>query len=175
LSASGRYDLTKIIRHNFVPSPSIMFRNGIQRKLPAWYLDFAYMTDWPVLVMAALSGDILLLDRVMADYTLTPDSAFASKGPLYQDEMDAKFYELIESVLPSRWHRLARSEKGKRYESIAYLLRKQGDFTASRRAAIKAFRSPSIVDNGVSKTKALVAAVVREMEWRLRRGQTASR
>jgi hypothetical protein len=88
--------------------------------------------------------------------------------------MDAKFYELIEGVLPSKWQRFARSEKGKRYEWISYLLRKQGDFTASRLAAVKGFRSPSIVDNCGSKTLALVAAVVRETEWRLRRGQTAS-
>jgi len=172
--AAGRYGLPDILRTNFVPSPSIMFRNGIQRDLPAWYLDFAYMTDWPVLVTAALSGDILLLDRVMADYTLTPGSSFAGKGLLYRDEMDAKFYELIESALPSRWHRLARAEKGKRYESIAYLLRKQGDFAASRQAAFKAIRSPLIMDNCGSKTKAVVAAVVREMQWRLKGRRTAS-
>jgi len=173
-SAPGRYGLAEIIRSNFVPSPSIMFRNGIQRALPAWYLDFAFMTDWPVLVMAALSGDILLLDRVMADYTLTPGSSFASKGTLYQYEMDAKFYELIEGVLPSRWHRFVRAEKGKRYESIAYLLRKQGEFTASRRAAIKAFSSPSILDNCRGKTTALIASVLRETEWRLGVGRAAS-
>jgi glycosyltransferase involved in cell wall biosynthesis len=171
--APGRYGLSEIIRSNFVPSPSIMFRNGIQRELPAWYLDFAYMTDWPVLVVAALSGDILLLDRVMADYTLTPDSSFAGKGLLYQYEMDAKFYELIEGVLPSKWHRLARAEKGKRYEWVAYLRRKQGDFTASRQAAVKGFRSPYIMDNCGSKTKSLIAAFVRETEWRFRRGRTS--
>jgi len=173
-SVAGRYGLSEIIRDNFVPSPSIMFRNGIQRELPAWYLDFAYMTDWPVLVTAALSGDILLLDRVMADYTLTTDSSFASKGLLYQHEMDAKFYELIESVLPSKWHRFARAEKGKRYESTAYLLRKQGDFIASRKAAIKAFSSPHLTDNWGSKTKGLVAAVVREAQWRFRGSGAAS-
>ena len=173
-SAPGRYGLRELLRDNFVPSPSIMFRNGIQRDLPAWYLDFAYMTDWPVLVTAALSGDILLLDRVMADYTLTPSSSFTGKGPIYQYEMDAKFYSLIESVVPSKWHRLTRAEKGKRYEAISYLLRKQGNFTASRQAAIKAFRAPSIMDNCGGKMKTLVAAVVREMEWRLRGGRTAS-
>jgi glycosyltransferase involved in cell wall biosynthesis len=171
--APGRYGLSEILRNNFVPSPSIMFRNGIQRELPAWYLDFAYMTDWPVLVVAALSGDILLLDRVMADYTLTPGSSFTGKGLLYEYEMDAKFYELIEGVVPSKWHRLARSEKGKRYEWVAYFRRKQGDFTASRQAAIKGFRSPFILDNCRSKTKSLIAAFVREMEWRFRRGRTA--
>jgi hypothetical protein len=51
------------------------------------------------------------------------------------------------------------------------VLRKQGEFTASREAAFKAFRSPSFMDNIGSKTKALLIAIVREMEWRLRREQ----
>jgi hypothetical protein len=82
--------------------------------------------------------------------------------------MDAQFYEQIESILPSKWHRLARAEKGKRYESIAYLLRKQGDFAASRDAAFKSFLSPFLMDNVGSKTKALLASLVREAEWRLK-------
>ena len=82
-------------------------------------------------------------------------------------ETDARFYDYIESILPSKWHRLVRAEKGKRYELMAYVLRAQGDFIASRRAALKAFRSPSFVDNAGSKTMALLAAIVREVGWRL--------
>jgi hypothetical protein len=87
--------------------------------------------------------------------------------------MDAEFYEHIESILPARWHRLARTEKGKRYESMAYLLRKQGDYAASRKAAVKAFRAPAPMDNLGSKTKALLAAVIREAERKLRGGVAA--
>lgn len=163
---SGRYGLEEILLHNFLPSPSVVFRNGIHRSLPQWYFDLAPTTDWPIYVLAALSGDIVLLDRIMADYTLTPGSAIMSKGNLYWYKTDARFYEYIEEILPPRWHRIVRAEKGKRYESMAYLLRKQGDFIASREAALKAFRSPSLIDNCGSKTKALLAAFVREMEWR---------
>ncbi|MGP8261125.1 MAG: glycosyltransferase [Acidobacteriaceae bacterium] len=165
----GRYGLEEILRHDIVPSLSVVFRNGLHRELPAWYFDLAPTTDWPLWVLAALRGEILLLDRVMADYRLTPGSSMMSKGEMVWYRMDARFYEHIESILPARWHRLARAEKGKRYESMAYLLRKQGEFTASRVAALKAFRSPSMMDNVGSKTKALLAAVVRESQWRLRR------
>jgi glycosyltransferase involved in cell wall biosynthesis len=172
--APGRYGLNEIIRHSFMATPSIMFRNGIHRDLPAWYFDFPNMTDWPILVIAALTGDIVLLDRTMADYMLTPGSAFESKGSLYWNEMNARFYELIESVLPAKWHRLVRAEKGKRYEDLAYLLRKQGSFTESRLAAVKAFRSPVLLDNIGSKTWAVLAAIVREAEWKIRGGKTRS-
>jgi glycosyltransferase involved in cell wall biosynthesis len=166
--SAGRYGLSDIIHHNFISTPSVMFRNGIHRDLPQWYFDLAPLTDWPIWVLAALSGDILLLDRVMGDYVLTPDSSHSSKSALFKFSTDVRFYEHIESILPSKWHRLVRAEKGQRYESIAYWVRRQGDYTASRKAAIKAFCSPCLIDRVGSKTKSLVAAVVREAEWRLK-------
>jgi hypothetical protein len=172
--SAGRYGIEEILRHNFVASPSAVFRNGIHRDLPPWYFDLAPITDWPIWVLAALSGDIVLLDRVMADYQHTPGSSYLGNGPLFWLQKDARFYEYIESILPSKWHRLAHAEKGKRYESLAYQLRKQEDFTGSRRAAIKAFCSPHPLDRVGSKTKSLVAAVVREAEWRLKGAQSPS-
>ena len=164
----GRYGLEEILRHNFVPSPSVVFRNGLHRDLPAWYFDLAPTTDWPLWVLAASSGEIVLLDRVMADYMLTPGSSLTSKGDLAWYRADARFYEHIESIVPARWHRLVRAEKGKRYESMAYLLRKQGEYTASRVASLKAFRAPDLLDNLGSKTKALLASIAREAQWRIR-------
>jgi len=172
--APGRYGLKEIIHHNFLPSVSVMFRNGIHRALPTWYFDLAPTTDWPIFVLAALSGDIVLLDRVMADYMLAPGSSLMSKGSLFWYVTDARFYEKVQSILPSRWQRVARAEKGKRYESMAYQLRKQGDFVASREAAFKAFCSPSLMDNSRSKAKSLLAAVIREAQWRLRGKPTAN-
>ena len=164
----GRYGLEEILRHNFIPTSSVIFRNGIQRKLPAWFFDFESLSDWPIWVLAALEGDVVLLDSVMADYVLAPGSSMTSRGELFWRRMDAEFYEKIESVLPNKWHRLVRAEKGKRYESMAYLLRKQGEFKASRVAAMKAFGAPALRDNVGSKTKALLAATLREMQWRMR-------
>lgn len=170
----GRYGLADIVHHNFVPSPSIMFRNGIHRELPEWFFDLTGMADWPLLVLAGGSGDIVLLDRVMADYTLAPGSSMTSKGSLYWYAMDVEFYEHMESILPRECHRFARAGKGKRYESISYLLGKQGNFAASREAALKAFRSPALLDNLGSKTRTLLAAVVRETESKLRRSRAVT-
>jgi glycosyltransferase involved in cell wall biosynthesis len=170
---AGRQGLEEILRSCFIPTPSAMFRNGIHRDLPPWYFDLAPITDWPIWVLAALTGKVVLLDRVMADYVRTPGSAGTSKGGIFWYGMDAKFYEKIESILPAKWHRLVGIEKGKRYELLAYWVRQQGDFTASRQAAFKAFCAPFLMDRLGSKTRALLAAVGRETEWRLRRKPTA--
>lgn len=168
--APGRYGLDEIIRHNFLPTPSVIFRNGIQRELRPWYFDLKSLSDWPIWVLAAQSGDIVLLDSIMSDYVLSPGSSMTSQGKLFWYKMDADFYEQIESILPSNRHRLARAEKGRRYETMAYLLRKDGDFDASCSAAFKAFLSPALMDNLDSKIRALVAALARRMESKFRRG-----
>jgi glycosyltransferase involved in cell wall biosynthesis len=164
----GRHGMADILRRNFLPSPSVVFRNGLHHNLPQWYFDVSPLTDWPLYVVAAKSGDILMLDHIMADYTLSPKSAFWAKGDLFWHKMDADFYERVESIAEPEFHRIIREEKGRRYEAIAYLLRKQGDFTGSRQAALKAFNSPAALDNLESKTKALLASIAREAQWRLR-------
>jgi glycosyltransferase involved in cell wall biosynthesis len=167
--APGRYGISEMIRGNFLPSPSVMFRNGVQRDLPQWYFDLAPITDWPIWILAARSGDILMIDRVMADYQLTPNSSFTGQSQLKCTTADVRFYEQVESILPAEFHRIARSEKGKRYETLAYLLRKQGEFDASLEAAVKAFSSPFLQDNCGSKAKSLIASLVRKVEWSIRK------
>lgn len=164
----GRHGMESILRSNFLPSPSVVFRNGIHHKLPQWYFDVAPLTDWPLYVVAANHGDIFMVDEVMADYTLSPKSALWAQGDLFWHKLNADFYERVESIVPPKFHPLLHAEKGKRYEGIAYLLRKQGDYVASRQAAIKAFRSPPMLERLGSKTKSLVASLSREAQWRLR-------
>ncbi|RXH54762.1 glycosyltransferase [Granulicella sibirica] len=166
---AGRYGLERIIRSNFVPSPTIMFRNGLHHKLPSWFFDLTGLADWPILLMAGVSGDIILIDRVMADYVLTPGSAYMSKNALHQDLIDLEFCERMESILPDEWHRSVRASKGRRYGQIAYLYLKQKNYPAAREMARKAFRAPNVLDNIVSKTKMLALATVCDTLWKTRR------
>jgi glycosyltransferase involved in cell wall biosynthesis len=168
IMSSGRYGLKDIILRNFVPSPSILFRNGIHRELPSWFFDLTGLADWPLLVLAARSGDIVLLDRTMADYMLTAGSAYMGKGPLQRDILDLEFYERMETMLHPKWHRHVRAALGKQYEAIAYHLGQQGDYAASRQAALKALRSPAWSDNCTSKCRTALVAIAREAVSKLR-------
>ena len=172
--APGRYGLKEIIRSNFIPSPTNMFRNGFHRDLPPWFFDLTGLADWPILVIAGLNGDIVLIDRVMANYTLTPGSAYMSKDSLYQDSIDLEFCERMGSIIPSQWHRQVRASMGKRYESIAYQLRKEGNFSAARQTALKALHTPDPTDNFVSKIKTVLASLVYEALWKVRGGRVTT-
>lgn len=165
----GRYGLNDILRSNFVPSPTILFRNGIHRSLPDSFFTLTGVVDWPILLQATLVGDIVLLNRTMADYVLTPGSAYQGKGPLYQDTIDLEFYEMAEQMLPQQWQRSIRAAKGHRHEAMSYHLLRQGSFAEARMAAQRALLLPHPLDNLYSKLKSLLIAAVYERYTRLRR------
>lgn len=171
-SAPGRYGVEQFVRENIIYTSSAMFRSGLHRQVPEWYFDLVSLSDWPMWLVASQTGGIVLIDRLMADYMQTPNSAFLSKGHQFICQLEAMFYEHMDTIIPSRWHRFAHAEAGRRYESLAYWARKRGDFSSSREAAIKAFCIPFFMDNVGSKTTALLATLVREAQWRLRRGRT---
>jgi hypothetical protein len=147
-----------------------MFRNGIQDELPPWYLERdCPLSDWPLWIVAAQRGDILLLDGVMADYFLAPTSDFTSKGSLHWYASDIRFYELVESILPKSLLGCARSEKGRRYESMARQLCEAGDFVSARRAAFKAVWVPRFMDNLTSKLRLIASGAKSDFLWQIGR------
>ncbi len=156
----GRYTLADIIRTNFVPSPSIVFRNGVHHNVLPAFLDLPGIVDWPILVHLALEGDVLLLDKVMADYVLTPGSAYMSKGALYQEQLDLAVCDYMAGLLPGKWQRAVRASRGLRYEAISYHLLQLGRVQEAREAARKAFQSPDAIDNLFGKTKTLLVAEI---------------
>lgn len=160
--AAGRYGMAALLESNFLPSPSVMYSSTVHRELPLWYFDIAPMTDWPLYILAAKRGDVLLLDRNMADYRLSASGAFWGKGESFWYEQDARFLGLIDGILPQEFRALARTARGKRFERLAYYLRQQGDFTASRKAAVQAVLIPAPFANFTSKWKMLLAAGVYE-------------
>jgi glycosyltransferase involved in cell wall biosynthesis len=162
---AGRYGVKDIVSENFVQSPSIVFRNGLHRSLPESFFELPGLVDWPMLVMAGLSGDIVVLDRVMANYSITPGSAYMSKGPLYQDRLDLIFCEHMEQFLPAKFHGAVRRARARKYQTIAYVLRQQRDFRGSRNAAFKSVMSGWQTGGNV---KTLAISLILEAHARLR-------
>ncbi len=164
----GRYGILEILANNFIPSPSIVFRNGVHRSLPDSFFGLTGVVDWPVLLEAARTGSIVLLDRVMADYMLHPGSAYAGKGRLHQDTLDLEFYDWIARTLPPRCGRAVRAAQGIRHDAISYHLLKAGDLPEARRAAYRALLVPHAMSNLSTKWKPLLLVEVSALLSRMR-------
>lgn len=140
----GRYGLEDILRDCFIRTPCVVFRQEVIGMLPDWYVDATPLTDWPVFAIAALHGDILLIDGTYAEYQLTPNSTCSAQGESFWYRMDIQFYDIIRASLPRTMQRLAKEQQAIRYERLAYFLRRKGDFAGSLAAGWSAVkRAPS--------------------------------
>lgn len=170
----GRHGLPEILARNFLPSPSILFRNGLQRQLPDWYFQLQPVSDWPINVLAAKHGGILMLDRVMADYTLNTTGTYWGKGTEFWYRNDIRFYDVIGSVLPKTALKQVRREKGLRFERLAHHLRATGDLRGARQAAWQAFRTPVWYERLFARSKLLAGAGLRALGRPNRPGRIAA-
>jgi glycosyltransferase involved in cell wall biosynthesis len=160
--AAGRYGLQDILRKDFLPSPSVVFRRGLEKLLPEWYFDAAPLTDWPLYTLAARQSDILLLDETFADYRLMPNSNFWGQGEGFWYRLDIKFYGFVMPHLSATMQQFAKEQQGLRYERLAYFLRQQGDFSGSLQAAWQAVTTAPLLRN-TGKWKGLLAALLARM------------
>ena len=71
----------------------------------------------------------------------------------------------MEQFLPANLHGAVRKARARKYRTIAYVLRQQGDFRGSRRAALRALLSRG---QTVKSVKALAISLIVEAQARVR-------
>lgn len=63
------YTIIDIIKKNFIPTLTCIYRNNLFKKLPDWYYD-AFPGDWPLHILNAQFGKIKYIDEIMAVYRI---------------------------------------------------------------------------------------------------------
>ena len=92
-------------RGNYIPTPSVMFRNRVQEGFPPWFFDLR-IGDLPLNVMNARFGDILMLDRPMAVYRIHTGGTFSSLPNAARVEAVVRMYDGVDELLGRRYTRI---------------------------------------------------------------------
>lgn len=71
------YTLRDILVRNFIQTCSVMYRGGILRRIPEWFLDMP-MGDWPLHILHAEHGFIGYLSDIMSLYRVHAKSVWTS-------------------------------------------------------------------------------------------------
>lgn len=98
-----RSTIEDILKGNFIPTSSVMFRNGLLSKWPGWLYDLPF-GDWPLHVLNAEHGYIGYINEVMAVYRIHGTSAWSSLALNQQLPDIIKFLGLMDAHLDFRYH-----------------------------------------------------------------------
>jgi glycosyltransferase involved in cell wall biosynthesis len=118
------FSLKDILKGNFIPTQSCIFRNNLIKEYPEWYYQ-ALPGDWFLHIFNAHSGSIKYMDEVMSTYRI-------HKGGIYSGEPQiSNFEKTIASLnayldeIDTRYRSILKRNISRRYFSIGKLLLKK--------------------------------------------------
>lgn len=98
-----RSTIEDILKGNFIPTCTVMFRNRLFSKWPGWLYDLPF-GDWPLHVLNAEHGYIGYINEVMAAYRVHGGGTWSSLALERQLPHIIKFLGLIDAHLNFKYH-----------------------------------------------------------------------
>ncbi len=131
--------LADILKGNFIPSCSVLFRNGLFEKLPDWFFS---VTDRDRILhcLNAEHGYIKYFPEIMAAYRIHGNGVWQKKVPMAQHTETIKGYEILNKHLGYRFDKIIKKEISNRYSSIAVEYYREGKIKHARSTMTKSFR-----------------------------------
>lgn len=133
--------LKDLLRNNFIPTCSVVFRRGSVPKLPKWYFELP-MGDWPLWILIAQHGQIGYLDEVMANYRIHSGGVWSSTSVAHRLQAEVRLLEHLKRYLGPDCTRIIRTNLSDRYLVLAARSIEDADMPRA-----KAFLNKSIFEN----------------------------
>lgn len=130
------YTLDDLVRGDFIPTASIMFRNGLVPEFPAWFYDVP-VGDWPLLVLLAQHGDAGFIDQLMSVTRIHGGGMWWGSSPSKHRQMVMKTFAQLRTHLGPGYEKLIKAGVSDRYLDWAVESANLGDL-ASARAYLRA-------------------------------------
>jgi glycosyltransferase involved in cell wall biosynthesis len=132
--ARDRFSVRDLLRRNFIPTCSVMFRNGLIGELPSWFFT-APSADWPLHILNAHHGDVGYIDTVMAVYRLHSGGVWSVGSSAEKKRRAIQTLETLRhNIDPCYGRELASSLAHWRIRLIYSVAQEEGLWTAARGA-----------------------------------------
>ncbi|MDH7480533.1 MAG: glycosyltransferase [Armatimonadota bacterium] len=144
-------DIEDILKDNFIPTSSVVFRNGFIRQFPDWYCDLPF-GDWPFFIILSQFGKIGYINQTMGAYRRRTEAAtaggaakFGPKGELFlQGEL--KIYRLLDNYFHGRYRSIIRPAVSRRYYLLSTHFEKIGNLSKAKKYALYRLATRSFND-----------------------------
>jgi glycosyltransferase involved in cell wall biosynthesis len=98
------FELEDLLRANFIPYLTVMFRRRALERVPAWGFSYLWY-DWLFHIACARQGRIGFLDADLATYRVHSGGNWSARDRVFQLEEDLRVYERLARELPA-WRSL---------------------------------------------------------------------
>jgi glycosyltransferase involved in cell wall biosynthesis len=110
--------LEDLLRGNFIPSCSVMFRRATVGALPEWYFTLK-MGDWPLYILIAQHGTIHYLDEVMAAYRVHGGGSWSPRDRTHHDVNFLQLLDYVNSHFDFKFRNAIDATKSRYYFELA--------------------------------------------------------
>jgi glycosyltransferase involved in cell wall biosynthesis len=139
--------LEDIARRNFIQTSSVLYRGGVVRALPDWYLTMPTF-DWPLHVLHAERGDIGYRDEVLCAYRVHHGGFWSDRMSRYERlddlELMIRAYHTLNRHLGYRYSAQIRRALSYHYNRAAQVALRDEQLAKARQYAARAMRSAGL-------------------------------
>jgi glycosyltransferase involved in cell wall biosynthesis len=115
-----------LLKGNFIPTCSVMRRNGLITELPEWTYGLK-MLDWPIHILNAQHGYIGYIDETMAAHRMHSDGLYSGLSPIEQQLNYLKMYEALLGPLGSEYEKSIRVSIFRSWYALAVAYSQEND------------------------------------------------
>jgi glycosyltransferase involved in cell wall biosynthesis len=127
---AGTYTNEDLIAFNLIPTCTVMYRWGSVGRLPDWFLD-QKLGDWPLHILVARSGKIMLMDEVMAVYRMHSGGIWTAAQAVNQKHAMMRMLKALDQHLNFQYTDLIQRTLAVLYFDMAIIERLNGNRMAT--------------------------------------------
>jgi len=125
---------------NFIYTASCLFRNGLIKDFPDWFLT-VMPGDFPLFILLARHGPMHYLDEIMGVYRVHAGSLWGTRAAAYRTFCTAHMLETLYQNFSTTAHRRAlRRAAFDHYYNLAAIQEREGNLHGARAAAARLLR-----------------------------------
>ncbi|MEL6460522.1 MAG: glycosyltransferase [Cyanobacteria bacterium J06621_15] len=132
--------IENILKSNFIPTCSTMYRRGLFDEFPEWYCD-TVCGDWVLHVLNARHGKIGYINQSLAIYRVHSNGLFSSMTKIQQLKEAIKCYKLLDEYLNFEYNYIIKSEGIYRYLACLSIYQEEGNSLKQRQYRNKLIRN----------------------------------
>jgi glycosyltransferase involved in cell wall biosynthesis len=122
---AGTYTIEDLLVQNFIMTCTVMYRKRAVGDLPSWFIE-QHLGDWPLCALAARSGQIYLMNEVMAIYRVHAGGVWSSQTSMRQLHACTQMLRVVDKHLDFKYHDIIRKTIAQFHLYPASLARKKG-------------------------------------------------